>query len=145
MSHTSDCIIVLYVDTAKIFEFTKKDKEKVLECIYLSDNQFDKEPIDKTQFTSKIRKKSKIAWVGAVHNMTRDLLDYVLITKVKIQKDYRGIKIYRKKRGSGQTHVDGKVNTKVQKGEEAIYKLYFTVQRNGESRDFVIDPKLRVH
>lgn len=137
-----DTIITLYVDTKKIIGLQEKPtKEEVLGCILIGDNHND--PSGKEDFVSKIHEKSKLAWVGAAMHIMESVEDFVIITKIVVNKKKSMIKITDDKKGSGKTHKDGYVG-KAKRGSEEEYRIHFLVNSGGVERKFKIDPKIRV-
>ena len=137
-----DTIITLYVDTKKIIALKEKpSKEEVMDCILIGDNHND--PPKKEDFVSKIHEKSKLAWVGAAMHILENKEDFVIVTKIGVNKDKSIIKINNDSKGSGKTHKDGYVK-KAKKGAEEEYSIYFLVNSGGVERKFKIDPKIRI-
>ncbi|MCH6200748.1 hypothetical protein MMU07_14275 [Aquiflexum sp. LQ15W] len=137
-----DTIITLYVNTQKIIALKEKpSKEEVLECIIIGDNHND---APKTEnFVSNIRDKSKLAWVGAAMHIMESVQDFVIITKIVVNKKKSLIKLYDDGKSSGKTHKDGHVG-KAKHGAEEEYRIHFLVNSGGLERKFKIDPKIRV-
>jgi hypothetical protein len=80
-----DTIITLYVNTKKIIALKEKpSKEAILECILIGDNHNDTPK--KENFVSNIRDKSKLAWVGAAMHIMESVEDFVIITKIVVNK-----------------------------------------------------------
>ncbi|RPA69133.1 hypothetical protein EF405_04805 [Cyclobacteriaceae bacterium YHN15] len=137
-----DTIITLYVDTKKIIALKEKPtKEEVMDCILIGDNHND--PPKKENFVSHIREKSKLAWVGAAMHIMESVQDFVIITKIVVNKKKSIIKINDDSKGSGKTHKDGYVRN-AKHGSEEEYRIHFLVNSDGEERKFKIDPKIRV-
>lgn len=143
MAEMKDTIITLYVDTEKIISCStkKKDRDKLYEHILLADNHFDLP--GKSDFVSKIKKKSKISWVGGVMNINKHVQDFVIIKKIIHKKKKSIIKINPSKDGAGTTHVDGKIGS-AKPGTEEEYSIRFMVNADGIEKTFTIDPKIRM-
>lgn len=141
-----DTIITLYVDTAKIITYSanckkKKNMKKIDDCILLGDNHND--PAGGIDFTSKISKKSKLAWVGAVMNISENQEDFVIIKKIILKSKKSIIKLNPPKQGAGTTHIDGSVASP-KSGTEEEYRIKFLVSSYGTEKTFCIDPKIKM-
>lgn len=142
MSKIKDTIITVYVDTQKIIHLDKNScQEEIMKCILIGDNHNDIPKKDK--FTSNIREKTKLAWVGAAMHILESDQDYVIIKKIIVKKKKSMIKFFDPKRGAGTTHKDGYVG-KAKKDEEEEYSIRFLVSSGDEEKVFKIDPKIRV-
>lgn len=137
-----DTIITVYVDTQKIIQLDKKaPQDEIMRHILIGDNHNDLPKKDK--FTSSIREKTKLAWVGAAMHILDSDQDFVIIKKIIVKKKKSMIKIYDSKRGAGSTHKDGYVG-KAKKEDEEEYSIRFLVSSGGEEKVFKIDPKIRI-
>jgi len=142
MSKMKDTIITLYVDTQKIIQLdAKAPQDELRGSILIGDNHNDQPNKDK--FTSNIRQKTKIAWVGAAMHILDSDQDFVIIKKIIVKKKKSIIKIYDSKRGAGSTHKDGYVG-KATKGKEEEYSIRLLVNSGGDEKVFRIDPKIRM-
>jgi hypothetical protein len=142
MSEMKESIITVYVDTQGIILLDKKSsQEEIMKHILIGDNHNDQPKKDK--FTSNIREKTKLAWVGAVIQILDSDQDFVIIKKIIVKKKNSMIKIYDSKRGAGTTHKDGYVG-KAKKEAEEEYSIRFLVSSGDEKKLFKIDPKIRV-
>lgn len=145
MPSTTDALIVLYVNTTDIIQYSNSQKPQVLSCVYLADNQGDIDPADKTEFTTKLSGNSQIAWVGAVMNMAVDLLDYVLINDITNISGGIPIQKRPKQNGSGDTHIDAfNTGNKPPSGSITSYTLNFSVFVGGQEHVYSIDPQLKM-
>lgn len=146
MPYTTDALILLYVNTANIINFTNDQTQQVLGCVYLADNQGDIDPDNKSNYTTYLSGNSQIAWAGAVLNMTPGLKDYVLISDITFKSGKNGIGIQKrpKQNGSGDTHIDAFFTGNIPSGTETDYTISFSVFRDGDTvgKDYSIDPKL---
>lgn len=137
-----DTIITLYVDTQQIMKVdVKLEKDKFLKCILIGDNHNDIPK--KEEFLSRVREKSKLAWVGAAMYIMENVEDFVIVTKIVVNKKKSIIKINNDSKGSGKTHKDGYVS-KAKLGSEEEYRIHFLVNHKGVEKKFKIDPKIRV-